>query len=139
MRGDYRRRVPFVRHAAVVSFFGLVVPLLLGSVVIGGCGTQHKATGFCATIRRGHAAFDSLDKAHVKKALAEFDRVAKSAPATVAPDLRTVSSTLLVLYNEPGTVAKDPAMLRRYFEATVRVDNYLRQSCGVRVPRRVLF
>jgi hypothetical protein len=131
---DYRRRVPFAplaafRRTVVVLVFGLV-----GVAVVGGCGAHREATGFCATIRRGHGAFDSTDAAHATRALDEFDRVAASAPATVAPDLKVVSAFLSALYHDPASVAKDPAAFERYAAATGRVDSYLHDTCGVHIP-----
>jgi hypothetical protein len=113
----------------VLLVFGLVGPAL-----VGGCGAHREATGFCATIRQGRSAFDSTDVAHASRALAEFDRVAASAPATVAPDLKTVGSFLRALYGDPASVAKHPALFERYAAATKRVDAYLHQTCGVHIP-----
>jgi hypothetical protein len=131
-RLDYRRRVPFApRAAALVLVLGVVAV-----VVAGGCGGHRDAGGFCAQITRGHAEFDSIDSvARANRALARFDRVAASAPAAVAPDLQTVSSVLSQLYHDPKAFVKDPGTFRRYSEATRHVDQYLHQSCGVRIPR----
>jgi hypothetical protein len=131
-RLDYRRRVPFAQRAsALVVVFGVVA-----AVVAGGCGGHREASGFCSQIHRGHAAFDSIDDvARASRALAQFDRVAASAPATVVPDLQTVSSVLSLLYHHPKAFVKDPGTFRRYVEARDRIDQYLRQSCGVGIPR----
>ena len=61
---------------------------------------------------------------------------AAAAPPTVAPDLKTMSSTLTVLYRNPLVVAKDPSILERYWSAVDRIDEYLRDECGLRIPRR---
>ena len=120
--------MPFVRRALLM--LGLVVAVLGGSSAIAGCGPKHEATGFCAAIRRGHSAFDSTDQAHAAKALAEFDRVAASAPAAVAPDVKTVASVI----RDPRQLVHDPALTQRYLAAIARIDRYLQATCGVSVP-----
>jgi hypothetical protein len=135
MRGvrlDYRRCVPFAQRAtAVIVGFGAVA-----AVVVGGCSGDPEARGFCAEITRGHAAFDAIDVAGSARALAQFDRIAEAAPATVAADLKTLSTVLSLLYRNPKALVKEPANFRRYSAARDRVDQYLRRSCGVRIPRR---
>jgi hypothetical protein len=126
--------VPFVPRVTTFSFVGLVASLALGSVLLVGCGTHHAATGFCATIRRGHSAFNTTDAAHAKQALAEFDRVVASAPAAVAPDLHTVSTFLHTLYRDPAAIAKDPSLLTQDSAAIGRVDRYLHRACGISIP-----
>jgi hypothetical protein len=133
-RLDYRRRVPFAPRVTTFSFVGLVASLALGSVFLVGCGSHHAATGFCATIRRGHSAFNSTDEPHAKQALAEFDRVVAAAPAAVAPDLHTVSAFLHTLYRNPAAIAKNPSLLKQYSAATGRVDRYLHRTCGISIP-----
>jgi hypothetical protein len=124
---------PFVRGAAVI--LGVVGAALIGTVAIGGCGSSHQATGFCAAVRRGHSAFNSTDPAradpaHAKQALAEFDRVAASAPAAVAPDLKIISAVV----GKPTRLVKNPALVKQYFAAIGHVDYYLHQSCGLTIP-----
>jgi hypothetical protein len=126
--------VPFTPRVTTFFVFGLVASVALGSVLLAGCGTHHAATDFCATIRRGHSAFNSTNEADAKRALAEFDRVVASAPAPVAPDLRTVSVFLHALYRDPVAVAKDPPLVERYRVATGRVDRYLHRACGIAIP-----
>jgi hypothetical protein len=122
--------VPFVPRAAVV----VLVCSLAAPALIAGCGRQSDESGFCATIETGHTAFDATDAAHSSAALAEFDRVAATAPASLAPDLKTVAATLSVLYRDPASLANKPALLQRYVAAIERVDRYLHQTCGVAVP-----
>jgi hypothetical protein len=132
VRLDYRRRVPFAqRTTAFIVVFGAVA-----AVVVGGCGSHREASGFCAEVTRGNAAFDSVDVAGSTRALAQFDRIAESAPATVAPDLKTLSTVLSLLYQDPKAFVKDPANFERYTMARDRIDQYLRRSCGVHIPRR---
>jgi hypothetical protein len=119
---------PFVPRAVVIA--GLVGATVIGSVALAGCGAHHAATGFCASIQRGHSAFNSTDPAHASRALAEFDRVAASAPAAVAPDLKTIAAVI----RKPTQVVNNPALVKRYFAAIAHVDRYLHQSCGLTVP-----
>jgi hypothetical protein len=125
-------RVPCLRRAtAVVAVAGVA------AIVGVGCGSDRRATGFCASIQRGHAGFDSTDDvADRTRALAQLERVIASAPATVAPDLKTVGATVADYYRDPKAVLKDPAILHRYTAALDRVDQYLRDACGLRIPRR---
>ena len=102
----------------------------------GGCGGDSKATGFCAEIQRGHAGFDSTQPGRSAAAIAQLDRIIDTAPATVAPDLKTMSTTLTMVYSNPKAVAKDPSILKRYSAAVDRVDQYLRDECGLRIPSR---
>jgi hypothetical protein len=118
---------PSVPRAVVVC--GLVVAAL-GTIALAGCSSRHRASGFCATIQRGHAEFNSTDSAHQTQALAEFDRIAASAPAAVAPDLRTIATVV----EKPSRVVGDPPLIRRYFAAIGHVDRYLHQSCGLTIP-----
>ena len=113
--------------------FGIVVAMMV-SFALSGCSAQRNATGFCATVRGGHSAFDSVAESRAPVALAEFDRVTAKAPTTVAPDLKTVSTVLHLLYRDPASLAKDPALIKRYLGATKRVDSYLHQACGVSIP-----
>lgn len=123
--------MPFAtRVTALVVAFAVAA-----AVVAGGCGGHREAGSFCAQITSGHAAFDSIDVARSSRALALFDRVAATAPATIAPDLKTVSSVVSLLYHNPKALLKEPANFKRFVEARDRVDEYLRQSCGVRIPR----
>jgi hypothetical protein len=117
------------RATSVVVACGLVAALA-------GCGggEHHAATRFCAAIERGHPAFDSIDASKSSTALTEFDRVSESAPAALAPDLAIVSSVLRALYRDPASVANDPARFKSYIAATRRVDRYLHETCGVRIP-----
>jgi hypothetical protein len=119
---------PFVPRVVVIA--SLLGATLIGATALAGCSEHHEATGFCATIRRGHSAFNSTDAAHAKRALAEFDRVAASAPATVAPDLKTIAAVI----RKPTQLVDNPALIKRYFAAIGRVDRYLHQSCGLTVP-----
>jgi hypothetical protein len=109
---------------------GLLGATLIGSAALTGCGAHQVARGFCATIQRGNSAFNSSDPARSTKALAAFDRVAASAPASVAPDLKTIGAVM----RKPAQLFKDPALVKRYVAAIGRVDRYLRQSCGLTVP-----
>lgn len=104
-------------------------------MVVGGCSADREANGFCAEIEHGHAAFDSVDKQESKRALAEFDRVVATAPAAIAPDLKTVGTELALFYNDPKAFT-DPVGFKRYTTALDRVDKYLRETCGIRIPRR---
>ena len=123
--------MPFTQRATALAVgFGVAA-----TVVVGGCRSDREANGFCAEIERGHAAFDSIDTDHSDRALAEFDRVAASAPASVAPDLQTVGAQLALFYNDPKAFV-DPAGLKRYAAALDRVDEYLRATCGIRIPSR---
>lgn len=124
-------RVPCVRRATAC-----VVVVGVAAMVGSGCGSDRKATGFCAAIEHGHSGFDSTDPHRSAAALAQLDRVIAAAPPTVAPDLKTMSSTLTVLYRNPLAVAKDPSILERYWSAVDRIDEYLRDECGLRIPRR---
>ena len=124
-------RVPCVRRATAC-----VVVVGVAAMVGGGCGGDREATGFCAEIERGHAGFDSTDPHRSTAALAQLDRMIVSAPPTVAPDLKTMSSLLSVIYRNPKAVVKDPSILERYSAAVDRVDQYLRDECGLRIPRR---
>jgi hypothetical protein len=127
--------VPFAQRASVLA----VVFGVAATAVVGGCGADRRsedaAGGFCAEITHGRAAFDFADKQHSKVALAAFDRVVASAPAVIAPDLKTVSHELTLLFNDPVAIA-DPVGFRRYVAAIDRVDKYLRQTCGVSIPKR---
>jgi hypothetical protein len=145
---DYRRRVPSAAPLATASRAGpccsvahrgavragalLVGFALAGSLVVGGCSSHRQATGFCATVERGRAAFDSADQAHASRALAEFDRVIAGAPAAIAPDLKTVSAFLRLLVNDPKSATA--AVFVRYAAAIRRVDRYLHETCGIRIP-----
>jgi hypothetical protein len=120
--------VPLAPRA--VSIACLVGAVLIGAAAVAGCGPTHDATGFCATIERGHAAFDSTDQSHAPRALAEFDRVTAAAPASVAPDLSTVASVL----RDPAVLANNPTLVKGYFAAIARVDRYLHRTCGLTVP-----
>lgn len=123
--------MPFAQRAtALAVVFGVAA-----TVVVGGCSSDRQATGFCAEIEHGHAAFDSVGKEESKRALAELDRVVASAPAAIAPDLKTVSTALSLFYNDPKAFS-DPAGFKRYTAAIDRVDEYLRDTCGIRIPRR---
>ena len=123
--------MPFAQRASVLA----VVFGVAATAVVGGCGADRKASGFCAEITHGRAAFDVADKEHSKVALASFDRVVASAPAVIAPDLKTVSHELDLLFNDPIAIA-DPVGFRRYVAAIDRVDKYLRQTCGLSIPKR---
>jgi hypothetical protein len=124
-------RVPCVRRAtAWVVVVGVAV------MIGGGCGSDRKATGFCAEVERGRAGFDSTEPDRSDAALAALDRMIVSAPPTVAPALRTMSTELLVIYGNPKAAAKDPSILERYSAAVDRVDEYLRDECGLRIPSR---
>jgi hypothetical protein len=125
--------VPFTRRATTSVVFGIVAAFVL-PITLTGCSAHRDATGFCATIRGGHSAFDSVDESRAPVALAEFDRVAAKAPTTVATDLKTVSAVLHLLYRDPASVAKDPALFERYVAATKHFDSYLHQTCGVSIP-----
>ena len=124
-------RVPCVRRATAC-----VVVVGVAAMVGGGCGSDREATGFCAEIEHRHAGFDSTDPKRSTAALAQLDRVIATAPATVAPDLKTMSSTLSQLYRNPKALVKDPSILEEYWAAVDRVDQYLRDECGLRIPRR---
>jgi len=113
-----------------VVILGVVGATLIATVAIGGCGSKHRATGFCAAVRRGDSAFNSTKPAHAKQALAEFDRVAASAPAAVASDLKVISAVV----GKPTRLANNPALVKQYFAAIGRVDRYLHQSCGLTIP-----
>jgi hypothetical protein len=125
---DYRRRVSITRRAHALLFLGLVA-----AIVVGGCGSKSEATGFCAAIEKGNTVFDSPDSvATDKAALREFDRIVASAPPAVAPDLKVVSAAL----HDPHSLTTSTARLQRYFTTTVRVDRYLHDTCGVKIPKR---
>jgi hypothetical protein len=145
---DYRRRVPsapFVaavragalrsaaRRGVVRTGSVLVGFALAASLVAGGCSSHRRATGFCAAIAQGHAAFDSTDEAHAPQALAEFDRVVATAPAAIAPDLKTVGAFLGLLVHDPKAAATT-TVFARYATAVRGVDAYLRDTCGIHVP-----
>jgi hypothetical protein len=124
-----RRRflAPSVSRACSI---GALVVAALGTMALTGCSSHHEATGFCATIQRGHTEFNSLDAARQTQALAEFDRIAASAPAAVAPDLKTIATVI----EKPSRVVGNPPLIRRYFAAIGHVDRYLHQSCGLTIP-----
>ena len=124
-------RVPCIRRATA-----WLVVVGVAAMVAGGCGADREATGFCAEIERGHAGFDSTDPHRSTAALAQLDRMIGSAPPTVAPDLKTMSSLLSVIYRNPKAVVKDPSILDRYSATVDRVDQYLRDDCGLRIPSR---
>jgi hypothetical protein len=124
-------RVPCVRRATAC-----VVVIGVAAMVAGACGGDRKVTGFCGAIERGHAGFDSTDPHRSAAALAQLDRVIAAAPPTVAPDLKTMSSTLTRLYRNPKAVVADPSILDRYWSAVDHIDEYLRDECGLRIPRR---
>jgi hypothetical protein len=126
--------VPFARRTTALLALGLTVVVLVASSLIAGCGAARGATGFCATIRSGHPAFDSIDANRAPQALAEFDRIVARAPASVAPDLTTVGTVLRALYRNPASLANNTALLSRYFAAVGRVDKWLHQNCGVSIP-----
>jgi hypothetical protein len=113
-----------------------VVVVGVAAMVGGACGGESKATGFCAEIQRGHAGFDSTQPDRSAAAIEQLDRIIAAAPATVAPDLKTMSTTLTMVYRNPKAVAKDPSILQRYSAAIDRVDQYLRDECGLRIPSR---
>ena len=123
--------MPFAQRASVLA----VVFGVAASAVVGGCGADRESGGFCAEITHGRAAFDFADKEHSKVALAAFNRVVASAPAAIAPDLKTVSHELALLFNDPVAIA-DPVGFKRYVAAIDRVDAYLRRTCGVSIPKR---
>jgi hypothetical protein len=126
-RRGYRRRVPFARRVTALLVSGLAAPAFLGS-----CGSHRDANRFCAAVNNGNAAFDPVAGGDNEKAFAEFDRVARSAPAKLAPDLKTVSTVLRELQRAEPV---DSATVARYFAASVRVDRYLHETCGIRIPR----
>ncbi|HEY5013762.1 MAG TPA: hypothetical protein VIK61_13810 [Acidimicrobiia bacterium] len=126
-------RRPVARRRAVRAGSVLVGLAVAGSLVAGGCGSHRQATGFCAAIEQGRAAFDSTDEAHLTASLAEFDRVAANAPAAIAPELKTVSAFLRLLLHDPKSAAT-AAVFVRYSTAVRRVDRYLHETCGIHIP-----
>jgi outer membrane murein-binding lipoprotein Lpp len=117
-----------------VAICGLVAAAL-GTTALAGCSSHRQATGFCATIQRGHAEFNSLDSAHQASALAEFHRIAASAPAAVAHDLEAIATVVA----KPSRVAGNTSRFLSYFAAVGRVDRYLHQSCGLTIPPTAKF
>jgi hypothetical protein len=113
-----------------------VVVIGVAAMVGGACGGDRRAIGFCGAIERGHAGFDSTDPHRSAAALAQLDRVIAAAPPTVSPDLKTMSSTLTMLYRNPKAVVTDPSILHRYWSAVDHIDEYLRDECGLQIPRR---
>ena len=81
--------------------------MLIGAMTVAGCSSHGSSNAFCTSIRRGYPAFDSAQAANATAAIAEFDRIAASAPAAVAPDLKFVSTMLRLFRADPATV--DPA------------------------------
>jgi hypothetical protein len=118
--------VPFARRVTALLVSGLAAPAFLG-----GCSAHRDANRFCAAVNNGHAAFDPVKGGDNEEALDEFDRIAESAPASLVPDLKTVGIVIRELERDDPV---DPAAVARYFAATVRVDRYLHQTCGMRIP-----
>ena len=119
--------MPITHRACALLFLGLAVP-----IIVGGCGSKSEATGFCATIAKGNSVFDEPNAAgRTKAALLEFDRIVASAPPAVAADLKLVSAAL----HDPKSLTASPEKLQRYFATTVRVDRYLHDTCGVKIPK----
>ena len=126
----YGRRVSSVARVAALLACGV-----LAAIGTTGCssGGGH-ASAFCTAIRQPNVAFNTLSGSHVEQALDAFDTVAAKAPAAVAADLHTVSSFQRLLRGNPSAIQKDPALITRYGAATKRVDAYLHDACGVRIP-----
>ena len=127
----YRRRVP-----SVVRVAALVACVVLAALGASACGSSSNssASGFCNAIRQPNAAFDSLDATHARAALDAFDRVAAKAPPRVAADLHVVSSFQRLLRSDPAAIQKNPTMIGDYGAATKRIDAYLHDTCGLRIP-----
>jgi hypothetical protein len=128
----YGRRVPSPSRVVPVALCALVA-------VVGGaaCGSSSsRATGFCAAIRHSSPAFDSVDRSGLSKATAAFDRIAARAPAPVATDLHVVVAFRARLFENPGSISKDPSIIVKYGASTKRVDAYLHDHCGVHIPPR---
>jgi hypothetical protein len=118
---------PFPRAFAVFGFVGVV---MTSTIVMGACGTHRTATGFCATVQRGHGVFNSSATPPSPATMTQFDRIAGSAPAAVAADLETVGTVL----RKPAVLVHNPSLVKRYFTAIGRVDDYLGRTCGIAVP-----
>ena len=115
----------------------LVIAVAFVPAVVAGCGGHRAASGFCATVGHGHSEFDSTNPDHSAIALAEFQRVAASAPAKLAPDLKTVHTVLELFYTNPKAIAENLTLFKRYVTATNRIDAYLKRTCGVSIPNPV--
>ena len=110
---------------------------MIAAIVGAGCAGDRKATGFCAEDRaRGTWASTRPSRTDRPPALAQINRMIGSAPATVAPALKTMSTELSVIYNNPKAVVKDWSIFERYSAAVDRVDQYLRDECGLDIPHR---
>jgi hypothetical protein len=119
-----------VRSRAV----GSLILALVAGVAAGACGPSHHASGFCARIERGNPAFNSLDVAQQRAALAAFDKVADTAPPAVATDLHTISNFRRRLVSDPKSIEADPSILSAYVASAKRVDSYLHDTCGIAIP-----
>ena len=108
----------------------------IAAALVSGCSNDTHASAFCADAERGQSAFDSNAADRFPAAIAQFEKIAAAAPAAIAPDLKTVSAGLSILYRNPRRFVDDPARFKRYSAAISRVDEYLRQNCGTPIPRR---
>lgn len=132
--GVVASRLGYRRSVARSRVVGTLVFALIASVAATACGSSGKASGFCARIKQGEPAFNSLDASNLHTALAAFDKVADAAPPAVASDLHTISSFRRRLADDPKSIVADPSLLRAYATSTKRVDNYLHHTCGVDIP-----
>ena len=122
------------RRSVVFVFLALI-----GPTVVGGCARSRHTTAFCASVQRGRPVFDPVIKPDLQRVLHAFDvfdQIAASAPAAVAPDLRTIGAYQRSYFRDPASVAADSAALERYQAAVARVDRYLQDTCGLTVPTR---
>jgi hypothetical protein len=130
-RLGYRRRVVDVIRARGI---GMLVVALLVSAAAGACGSSRQASGFCGRVERGDPAFNSDDAAHLRTALAAFDKIAATAPPAVASDLHVISSFRRRLAEDPQSIKADPALVTAFVASGKRVDSYLHDTCGVDIP-----
>jgi hypothetical protein len=107
----------------------------LTTVAAAACDGGCRAADWCTDVNRRADAFDT-DRALDPEALAEFAKVGESAPAPVRDDIRLLHRDLVLLLRSDPEFVQDAARIERMGAAIDRLDDYLREECGVEIPAR---
>jgi hypothetical protein len=118
-------RAAHLRLAALVA-----VP----SIALAACGDEQRAA-WCDAVDRRDAAFEA-DTLLEDDALAAFRDVEASAPNEIRDDLRTVREAMVVFATDAAAFLRDFPRVDEYGHARDRVDEYLRDECGLDIPER---
>jgi hypothetical protein len=107
--------------------------LALALCVAGGCGGEPARSAWCKQVKRGHAQFDTQRPLDAR-ALAEYDAIAKQAPAAIRRDVLAVRDGAVLFFRSDVAFRTNPARVTAFVRAAGRVDRYLRSHCGADIP-----